>query len=112
MQDSDWTSIIFCLFELGEFYFNELIIRSMIQPIHNSSTGMLYIDDSAINIIEELGELNELRRLWIKLEEWNDKLLECLHKLQKIQELCIDHAPSSSPQHRWIGYLGCPSTSP
>jgi hypothetical protein len=29
----------------------------MIQPIHNSSTGMLYIDDSAINIIEELGEL-------------------------------------------------------
>jgi uncharacterized membrane protein YheB (UPF0754 family) len=72
----------------------------------------LYIDNSTINIIEELGELTELRRLWIKLEEWNDKLLECLHKLQKIQELCIDHAPSSSPQHRWIGYLGCPSTSP
>jgi len=49
----------------------------------------LCIDESTINIIEELGHLTELRRLWIKLEKWNDKLLECLHKLQKIQELHI-----------------------
>ena len=49
----------------------------------------LCIDESTINIIEELGHLTELRRLWIKLEKWNEKLLECLHKLQKIQELHI-----------------------
>ncbi|KAG2481209.1 hypothetical protein PVAP13_J356650 [Panicum virgatum] len=44
---------------------------------------------STINIIEELGQLTELRLLRIRLDEWNDKLLGCLHKLQKIQELCI-----------------------
>jgi len=49
----------------------------------------LCIDGSTINIIEELCQLTELRRLWIKLDEWNDKLLGCLHKLQKIQELQI-----------------------
>jgi len=49
----------------------------------------LCIDESTINIIEELGHLTELRRLWIKLEKWNEKLLECLHKLQKIQELHV-----------------------
>ncbi|KAG2563536.1 disease resistance protein RGA5-like [Panicum virgatum] len=49
----------------------------------------LCIDGSTINIIEELGQLTELRRLWIKLDEWNDKLLGCLRKLQKIQELQI-----------------------
>ncbi|KAG2563525.1 hypothetical protein PVAP13_8KG230700 [Panicum virgatum] len=49
----------------------------------------LHIDDSTINIIEELGRLTELRLLRIALEEWNDKLLECLRKLQKIQELDI-----------------------
>jgi hypothetical protein len=49
----------------------------------------LHIDDSTINIIEELGRLTEQRLLRIALEEWNDKLLECLRKLQKIQELDI-----------------------
>ncbi|KAG2563510.1 hypothetical protein PVAP13_8KG229602 [Panicum virgatum] len=49
----------------------------------------LYIDGSTINIIEELGQLTELRLLRIRLDEWNDKLLGCLHKLQKIQELRI-----------------------
>ena len=50
----------------------------------------LCIDGSTINNIEELGQLTELRRLWVKLDEWNDKLLGCLHKLQKIQELDIE----------------------
>ena len=49
----------------------------------------LCIDGSTINIIEELGQLTELRQLRIELDKWNDKLLGCLHKLQKIQELRI-----------------------
>ncbi|RCV39050.1 hypothetical protein SETIT_8G192200v2 [Setaria italica] len=49
----------------------------------------LHIDDSTRNIIEELGQLTELRKLSIELDEWNDKLLECLWKLQKMQELVI-----------------------
>jgi Leucine-rich repeat (LRR) protein len=49
----------------------------------------LYIDGSTLNIIEELGQLTELRQLCIKLDKWNDKLLECLRKLQKIHELDI-----------------------
>ncbi|RCV39089.1 hypothetical protein SETIT_8G195500v2 [Setaria italica] len=50
----------------------------------------LCIDDSTRNIIEQLGQLTELRQLSIKLDEWNDKLLECLCKLQKMQELVIE----------------------
>ena len=49
----------------------------------------LSIDGSTIDIIEELGQLIELRQLRIDLAEWNDKLLECLHKLQKIMHLVI-----------------------
>ncbi|XP_039822470.1 disease resistance protein RGA5-like [Panicum virgatum] len=63
--------------------------------------SLLHIDGSTINIIEELGQLTELRRLWIKLDEWNDKLLECLHTLQKIQELDI----VVDPGQRRIGGL-------
>ncbi|KAG2563584.1 hypothetical protein PVAP13_8KG264200 [Panicum virgatum] len=61
----------------------------------------LWIDDSTINIIEELGQLTELRQLRIQLDEWNDKLLECLRKLQKIQQLEI----YVSPGQRSIGAL-------
>ncbi|KAG2563486.1 hypothetical protein PVAP13_8KG338400 [Panicum virgatum] len=61
--------------------------------------SLLRIDGSTINIIEELCQLTELRRLWIKLDEWNDKLLGCLHKLQKIQELHIK-------VHRWPRNIG------
>ncbi|CAL4982979.1 unnamed protein product [Urochloa decumbens] len=53
----------------------------------------LAIDGSTIDIIEELGKLIELRLLHIKLDKWNGKLLECLCKLEKIQEL-------TSTQHR------------
>jgi hypothetical protein len=42
-----------------------------------------------MDVIEELGQLTELRVLDISLNEWNDKLVECLHKLQKIQDLTI-----------------------
>uniref|UniRef100_K3ZMA4 Uncharacterized protein n=1 Tax=Setaria italica TaxID=4555 RepID=K3ZMA4_SETIT len=49
----------------------------------------LRIDDSTRNIVEELGQLTELRQLHIELDEWNDKLLECLCKLQKMQKLFI-----------------------
>ncbi|XP_012703800.1 disease resistance protein RPP13 [Setaria italica] len=49
----------------------------------------LCIDPCTRNVIEELGQLTELRQLSIDLDEWNDKLLECLCKLQKMQELAI-----------------------
>jgi len=45
------------------------------------------VDDSNIHILEELGQLTELRVLEITLDEWNDKLVECLPKLQNIQDL-------------------------
>ncbi|CAN6381836.1 unnamed protein product [Urochloa humidicola] len=61
----------------------------------------LAIDGSTINIIEELGKLIELRLLHIKLDKWNGKLLECLCKLQKIQELVI----TADPGQRSIGGL-------
>jgi hypothetical protein len=51
--------------------------------------SVLRIDGSTINIVQELGQLAALRRLQIELEEWNDKLLEGLRMLQKIQELYI-----------------------
>ncbi|XP_004979892.1 putative disease resistance RPP13-like protein 3 isoform X2 [Setaria italica] len=54
----------------------------------------LRIDDYTRNIIEELGQLTELRQLSIELDERNDKLLECLCKLQKMQELDIRVYPS------------------
>ncbi|CAN6381835.1 unnamed protein product [Urochloa humidicola] len=47
-------------------------------------------DVSSSNIIEELGRLTELRLLRIVLDEWNDKLLECLCNLQNIQNLVIN----------------------
>jgi hypothetical protein len=50
---------------------------------------LLYIDDSNIDIIEELGQLTELRQLCIQLEEWYEKLLEYICKLQKMQDLTI-----------------------
>jgi hypothetical protein len=63
--------------------------------------SLLYIDDSTINNIEELGQLTELRKLSIELDEWNDNLLECLCKLQKIQEIYI----RVNPGQRNIGSL-------
>ncbi|CAN6363494.1 unnamed protein product [Urochloa humidicola] len=64
--------------------------------------SQLGIDDSTKNTIEELGQLTKLRSLHIKLDEWNDKLLECLHKLQNIQELSISVV---DPGQRSIGGL-------
>jgi hypothetical protein len=61
----------------------------------------LYIEDSTINIIEELGHLAELRQLSIRLEKWNDKLLEYICKLQKMQDLGI----MVNPGQRNIGGL-------
>nr|TKW01905.1 hypothetical protein SEVIR_8G209100v2 [Setaria viridis] len=57
----------------------------------------LRIDDSTRNIIEQLGQLTELRQLHIRLTEPNGKLLECLCKLQKMEELFIkdNHGPCS-----------------
>lgn len=50
----------------------------------------LGIYDSTVDIIEELGQLTELRVLHIVLfGEWNDKLVECLHKLKKVKYLYI-----------------------
>ncbi|TKW01809.1 hypothetical protein SEVIR_8G203100v4 [Setaria viridis] len=54
----------------------------------------LRIDDFNRNIIEELGQLTELRQLHIVLDEWDDKLSECLCKLQKMQKLDIRMDPS------------------
>ncbi|RCV39047.1 hypothetical protein SETIT_8G191900v2 [Setaria italica] len=61
----------------------------------------LRINDSTRNIIEELDQLTELRQLSIQLDKWNDKLLECLCKLQKMQELTI----TVYPGQRSIGGL-------
>ncbi|CAL4991193.1 unnamed protein product [Urochloa decumbens] len=50
----------------------------------------ILIDDSTVDIIEELGHLTKLMVLVIFLpSQWNGKLVECLHKLQKIQRLVI-----------------------
>ncbi|KAF8685260.1 hypothetical protein HU200_044082 [Digitaria exilis] len=61
----------------------------------------LDIDGSNVNIVEDLRQLTEMRRLWIRFDEWNDKLLECLRKLEKIQELLV----MVRPGHRSIGGL-------
>ncbi|CAD6256062.1 unnamed protein product [Miscanthus lutarioriparius] len=42
-----------------------------------------------MGILEELGQLTELRVLKIVLIEWDDKLVGCLNKLLKIQDLSI-----------------------
>ncbi|CAL4979438.1 unnamed protein product [Urochloa decumbens] len=49
----------------------------------------LHIDSCTANIIEELGQLTKLRRLRILLDEWNNKMLKCLGKLKKIEDLEI-----------------------
>ncbi|KAG0530703.1 hypothetical protein BDA96_05G209600 [Sorghum bicolor] len=56
----------------------------------------LRIDKSSVDIIEELGQLSELRVLHIVLGRWEDKLVECLCKLTKIQNLwvCLVCSPS------------------
>jgi hypothetical protein len=57
----------------------------------------LRLDESTINIVAELGQLTELRRLRIQLDDWYDNLLQSLCKLQKIQELEINgHASRRS----------------
>jgi hypothetical protein len=43
-----------------------------------------------VDIIEELGQLTELRVLQILFSEWNGKLVERLRKLQKIQFLKVN----------------------
>ncbi|KAF2944237.1 hypothetical protein DAI22_02g127200 [Oryza sativa Japonica Group] len=49
------------------------------------------IDCATVGILEELGNLTELRVLCIIFwDGWNDKLVGLLHKLQKIQRLSID----------------------
>ncbi|XP_066338468.1 disease resistance protein RGA5-like [Miscanthus floridulus] len=52
--------------------------------------SVLRIDKSSVDIIEELGQLSELRVLHIVLGRWEDKLVECLGKLTKIQNLSIE----------------------
>jgi hypothetical protein len=51
--------------------------------------SILRVDECNVDIIEELGQLTELRVLSIFLHEWNDKLVECLGMLQKIKDLDI-----------------------
>ena len=52
-------------------------------------TLLLRIDDSTMDITEEIGQLLELRLLRIVLDKWN-KLAEHLNKLQKIKNLYIE----------------------
>jgi hypothetical protein len=61
----------------------------------------LCIDNSAINIVQELCHLTELRQLTIELDEWNDKMSECVCKLQMVQALDI----TVNPGQRSIGGL-------
>ncbi|TVU23958.1 hypothetical protein EJB05_26349, partial [Eragrostis curvula] len=51
----------------------------------------LHMDDELMDHIEELGLLTELRVLYMNLhtDKWNNKIVETLSKLQKIQTLCI-----------------------
>ncbi|TVU24727.1 hypothetical protein EJB05_27181, partial [Eragrostis curvula] len=52
--------------------------------------SLVHIENESIDTTEELGLLTELRVLNISLSsKWNDKLVECLFKLQKIQTLYI-----------------------
>jgi len=53
-------------------------------------TLLLRIDDSTMDITEEIGQLLELRLLRIVLDKWNNKLVEHLNKLQKIKNLYIE----------------------
>ena len=53
-------------------------------------TLLLRIDDSTMDITEEIGQLLELRLLRIVLDNWNNKLVEHLNKLQKIKNLYIE----------------------
>ncbi|CAN6373126.1 unnamed protein product [Urochloa humidicola] len=43
-----------------------------------------------MDTIDDLGQLIELQVLHVVLPKWNDKLVNCLHKLQKIQNLYIE----------------------
>ncbi|CAL4991200.1 unnamed protein product [Urochloa decumbens] len=56
---------------------------------HLEQLSELGIVGSATNMIEELAQLTELRLLAIRLDKWNNKLSECLCKLQKIQYMYI-----------------------
>lgn len=52
--------------------------------------AVLHINDETKDILEELGLLTQLRVIDINLSiEWNDKLVDTLSKLRKIQSLCI-----------------------
>ena len=53
-------------------------------------TLLLRIDDSTLDITEEIGQLLELRLLRIVLDKWNNKMVEHLNKLQKIKNLYIE----------------------
>ncbi|CAL4982972.1 unnamed protein product [Urochloa decumbens] len=51
----------------------------------------LCIDKSTVDTaVDDLGKLTELQVLHVVLPKWNEKLVNCLHKLQKIQDLHIE----------------------
>ncbi|TVU24124.1 hypothetical protein EJB05_26522 [Eragrostis curvula] len=53
----------------------------------------LHMDDELMDHIEELGLITELRvlRMMLHTDKWNNKMVESLSKLRKIQILCISH---------------------
>ncbi|KAK3119151.1 hypothetical protein QOZ80_9BG0714730 [Eleusine coracana subsp. coracana] len=53
--------------------------------------SFIHINDDSINTIEALHLLTKLRVLDMCLSmEWNEKMVDCLHKLRKIQSLRIE----------------------
>ncbi|GJN04954.1 hypothetical protein PR202_ga22539 [Eleusine coracana subsp. coracana] len=73
--------------ELREFLDNERSLEQLFGYVNFNEL----VNDKSTDIIQELGLLAELRvlRICLLTGKWNDKLMDSVRKLQKLQDLCI-----------------------